>query len=344
MTNRELKLKLNALRTLKSAVAPSASWVSETRVALIARAGAEAIRPRQERVVLRRTPFVGFMFVLRPVVAGFMVIGIGIAGWAAGVSSSFSLGQAKGDAPLKNAAEFTQLTFTANPAARAYLHLELAGRRANEVAALAEAKGADREGDMKAAMDALQDEITNVGQNLEEVSASKSRDSAAVAKAVDRKVAEIHAVFGKTKNLLSKNVQDQADAVVAAADDVSIKAVAVLVESAKTPEDKTDAAARVQDKIASAEKDLQVASTEGGEQAKAALEAAKAALTQDDLAQAITKVQEAADKADQPAAGDQTGSDKNAEGDVKASVNVNAGANANTNVNINTGKIKAIDF
>jgi hypothetical protein len=275
--------------------------------------------------VLQRTFLDRFMFVMRPVVATFMVIGIGIAGWAAGVSSSF--GVAKGDAPLRNAAEFTKLTFTADPAARAYLHLELAGRRANEVAALAESNGTTRESDMKAAMVALQSEIVSVKQNLDEVSAANSKDSAAVAKAVDRKVAEINAVFGKTKNLFSKDTQEQADAVVAAADDVSIKAVAVLVESAKTPEAKTDAAARVQDKIASAEKDMQVATTDAGEEAKAALAAAKAALAKDDLSQAITKVQEVADKTVEPTVVEEA-----------------APTNVNANTNTNTGKIKAIDL
>jgi hypothetical protein len=331
MTNRELKLKLNALRTLKSAAMPDASWISETRATLVAKVKNETVMPQQEQIVLRRTPFASFMFVLRPVVAGFMVIGIGIAGWAAGVSSSFRLSD-KGSTPFKTAAEFTQLTFTADPAARAYLHLELAGRRANEVATLAESNSADRESDMKAAMDALQNEIVSVRQNLDEVSASKPQDSAAVAKAVDRKVAEISAVFGKTKNLLSKAGQEQADAVVAAADDVSIRAVAVLVAGAKTPEDKTDAATRVQDKIASAEKDMLVASTEAGEQAKAALEAAKAALAQDDLAQAITKVQEAADSGTAP------------KSDSEIEVKIEVNANENTNVNTNTGKIRAIDF
>jgi len=346
MTDRELKHKLDALRSMRSAVRPDALWISETRAALVAEARSGAALPRQEQliapVVLRRTPLASFMFVLRPVVAGFMVIGIGIAGWAAGVSSSFGL--AKGDTPLKNAAEFTKLTFTADPAARAYLHLELAGRRANEVAALAESNGTNRESDMKAAMDALQNEIVSVQQNLDEVNAAKPEDSAAVAKAVDRKVAEIHAVFGKTKSLLSKGAQEQADAVVAAADDVSIKAVAVLVAGAKTPEDKTDAAARVQDKIASAEKDMQVASTEAGEQAKAALEAAKAALAQDNLTEAITKVQEAADQTDASPNGDGTAAKTEVNTNTNMNTNIDVNVPANTNANTNTGKIKAIDL
>jgi|WetSurMetagenome_2_1015567.scaffolds.fasta_scaffold221380_1 hypothetical protein len=335
MNNRELKNKLAELRIVRSAAMPNALWISETRNSLVAKARASSSvqAVAAEPVVMPRGVFGSFMFVLRPVVAGFMVIGIGIAGWAAGVSSSFGL--AKNDAPLKNAAEFTQLTFTADPTARTYLHLELAGRRANEFASLIESNDVNRDSDVKVAMDALQDELANVGLNLDEVNASKPEASAAVAKAVDRKVAEINAVFGKTKNLLGKDARAQAEAVVAAADDVSIKAVAVLVAGAKTPADKTDAAARVQDKIESTEKDMQVATTEASEQAKEALKAAKAALAKDDLAQAITKVQEATEKTEAPAV---------TEGQNNEDAPIIVNGNANSNVNAENGKIKAIGF
>ncbi len=297
MTNRELKLKLKALSALKPAAMPNALWISETRNSLIAEIKSKTALPAQSQLIAPIVMPSSFgsrlMFVMRPIVAIFMVVGMGIAGWAAGVSSS--LGRSgKASGPLKNAAEFTQLTFSADPAARAYLHLELASRRANEVAALAEGNDADREASMTLVMDELHNEIVNVEIQLDEVKASKSVEAAAVAKAVDRKVAEIHAVFGKTKNLLSKEARVKAGAVEAAAEDVSFKAVAVLVAGAKTEEEKTDAATRVQDKIASAEKDMQVASTEADEGAKAALEAAKAALAEDNLAEAIVKVQESA--------------------------------------------------
>jgi hypothetical protein len=226
---------------------------------------------------------------------------------------------------LKSAAEKTQLTFTADPASRAYLHLELAGRRANELAVLAEGNGADRENDMLAAMSELQNEITSIKQNLNEVNTSKSADTAAVAKAVDRKVAEINAVFGKTKKLMTPRAQTKAVAVVAAADDVSIQAVAVLVESAKTVEDKTDAATRVAEKIDTAEKDMQVASTEASEQAKEALQQAKEALANDNLAEAVIKVQESADL-------------------TNASATTTNDEESTTNTNTNTGGIKAIDL
>lgn len=342
MTNREFKTKLKALRTVKSAVMPNALWISETRNLVLSAAKAEVAMPTQAQliapVVMPRTAMSRFMFVLRPVVASFMIIGMGIAGWAAGVSSSLGLGN-KAAEPLKTAAELTQLTFAADPSSRAYLHLELAGRRANEVAALAEGNGANRESDMKAAMVELQNEIINVQQNFDEVNAAKPQDSAAVAKAVDRKVAEIHAVFGKTKNLLSKDVRVQANAVEAAADDVSFKAVAVLVAGAKTVEDKTDAATRVQDKIDSAEKDIQVASTEAGDQAKAALTAAKAALAKDNLAEAITKVQESATIV--------VDAQKTASVEIPDANNqnpTNGNVNAANSANTNTGKIKAIGF
>ena len=204
-------------------------------------------------------------------------------------------------------------------------------------------------------MGQLQNEIVNVKQSLNEVSASKSANTAAVAKAVDRKVAEINAVFGKTKNLLSVNAQQKADAVQAEADDVSLQAVAVLVADAKTPADKSDAATRVQQTIDSAEAVIEVTSTTAADQAKEALKQAKAALASDNLAQAVAKVQESADLTNAAAAVEakplQAGQSPATEASplVNANANVNANTNtpitnANTNTDPNTGKIKAIDF
>ena len=341
MTNRELKLKLKNLQAVQPAVLPNALWMSETRRLVLAHAKETSAVPVQGQliapVVLPQTMFSRFMFAMRPVVATVMVAGFAVVGWAAGVSSS--MGNKPGDLlyGLKSAAEKTQLTFAADPSSRAYLHLELAGRRANELAVLAEGTSVNRENDLMAAMSALQNEIVSVKQNLDEVNTAKSSDTAAVAKAVDRKVAEINAVFDKTKNLLSANVQAKANVVVAAADDVSLKAVAVLVEAAKTSEDKTDAAARVKEKIDSAEKDMQVASTEAGDQAKEALKQAKAALASDHLSEALTKVQESADITNAVVTTN----------DEKTITNTNAPAvkaNMGGNNNLNTGKIKAIDF
>jgi hypothetical protein len=353
MTNKELKLKLKNLQTAKSAVLPNALWMTETRRLLVARAASDMSAPVQGQiapVVLPRTFASRFMFALRPVMATCMVVGLAVIGWAAGVSSS-SVNK-PGDIMygLQNAAEKTQLTFAADPTARAYLHLELAGRRANDVAELAESNSVNRESDMLAAMSQLQNEIVNVKQNLNEVSASKSTDTAAVAKAVDRKVAEINAVFGKTKNLLSANAQQKADAVQAAADDVSLQAVAVLVADAKTPADKSDAATRVAQTIDNAEAAIEVTSTEAGDQAKAVLTQAKAALASDNLAQAVAKVQESNDLTNAVVtdngqhAMDNSNANTNAPAvNVNVNVNINAPA-ANANSNVNTGKIKAIDF
>jgi hypothetical protein len=357
MTNRELKLKLKNLQAAKPAVLPNALWVSETRNMLVAKAASDMTVPAQGRliapVVLPSTAMSRFMFVLRPVVATCMIAGLAVIGWAAGVSSS--LVSKPGDLfyGLQNAAEQTQLTFAADPTARAYLHLDLAGRRANDVATLAEGNGVNRESDMLSAMGQLQNEIVNVKQSLNEVSASKSANTAAVAKAVDRKVAEINAVFGKTKNLLSANAQQKADAVQAEADDVSLQAVAVLVADAKTPADKSDAATRVQQTIDSAEAVIEVTSTTAADQAKEAIKQAKAALASNNLAQAVAKVQESANLTNAAAATASTNTNANANVNADANTNVNApatnsntntNANANTNTDPNTGKIKAIDF
>jgi hypothetical protein len=366
MTNKELKLKLKNLQAARPAVLPNALWIAATRKMLVAKAKADVAAPVQGQliapVVLPRTALGRFMFVLRPVVATFMVAGLAVLGWAVGVSSSLT--SKPGDLlyGLQNAAEQTQLTFDADPAARAYLNLELAARHANDVATIAEGNDVNRESDMLNAMGQLQNEIVNVKQNLNEVSASdSSADTAAVAKAVDRKVAEINAVFGETKNLLGANVQKKADAVQAAADDVSIQAVAVLVADAKTPADKSDAATRVQQTIDNTEAIIEVTSTAAADQAEEALKQAQAALASDNLAQAVVKVQESADLTSAAATTASTDADANTNinantntnlnapaADTDANINANDNANANTNTNTNTdpnaGEIKAIGF
>jgi hypothetical protein len=322
MNNRQLNKKLRSLRGLRPAVEPDALWATEARATLL-----EKIKPvAAERVlpiVMPRSFGRRLMFAMRPVMAAFMVIGFGAVGWAA--SFPTALGSKPGDVlySLKTASEKAQLTFTADSSARTYLQLEFVGRRANEMAALAESGASDREENIVVAMDSLENEIKNVRRELE------TARSVAVAKAVDRKVAEIHAVVGKTRHLLSQSSQTKMDAMQALADDLSLKAVSVLVADAKSDEEKTDAASRVKERIDVAEKSIAAASTQASEEAKAAIAAAKAALENDDLAEAMVKVQESSDLV----AGEEPVADENA----------NVNTNENANVNANTGTIKAIE-
>jgi hypothetical protein len=342
MTNRELKLKLKNLRTVKSAVSPNALWLAETRRSIVGTAklsgdGVQLVAP----IVMPRNGWQKAFVVMSPILASFMAIGLGIMGWAAGVSSTIGTGSF-----IRSAAERTQLTFAADASSRAYLHMELAGRRANELAVLVEANSQDQK-QVLAAVNDLRNEIDTIGANLDEVKTAQSSDTSAVAKAVDRKVAEIQAVMSKTKRLLSANAKAQATALELAADDVSIKAVAVLAAGAKSEDEKTDAATRVGDKIAALENNIQVASTEASEQAKAILKQAKEALAKDNLAEAVTKVQLGTDLVNGAAKAGETEIEEN----PKASVDVNVNANANVNVNAaagtvsdQKGKIKAIGF
>lgn len=219
--------------------------------------------------------------------------------------------------------------------------MELAGRRANELAVLAETNNQDQK-QVLAAVNDLRNEIDTIGANLDEVKTAQSSDTSAVAKAVDRKVAEIQAVMSKTKRLLSANAKVQATALEVAADDVSIKAVAVLAAGAKSADEKTDAATRVGDKIAALENNIQVASTEASEQAKAILKQAKEALAKDNLAEAVTKVQMGTDLVNGAAKAGEAESEENPKASVD--VNVDANVNATGTVSDQKGKIKAIGF
>jgi hypothetical protein len=336
MTNRELKKKLSALSALKVSGEPSALWVAQSRALLMEKIRGEAADPVARNIELPiRMPRTGinkFMFALRPVMAVFVFAGFGAFGWLASVSASF--GAIPGDPlyALKTATERAQLTFTTDPSARAMLHLEFLGRRANEVASIAESADVGRGDSVSLAVDELQQELKSVSSTLDEVQSGGSlQNAASVAQAVDRKVAELRTVLNKTKNRLDSVALKKVTDLESSADDVSLKAVAVLVQTAKQgvgPET-TDVATRVQEKIDDAEQNVIAASPEVSDQVKAALKEAKDAFAKDDLEGAVTKVQESAELANQDAAAT-----------VETAANTNVNAPSNDNVN---GKIKAID-
>ncbi len=330
MTNKELNNKLRALQALRAVGEPSALWTTQTRALLMERMQEPvSAHPELPLKLPRRGFFPKLMFAMRPVMAVFVVLGFGAFGWLFSVSAA--LGTLPGDAlyGLKTATERAQLTFTTDVSAKTMLHLEFVGRRLNEVATIAESDDPNRDNDATHAVNELQREIVRVSDRLEEVRLKGSVHNASeVAQAVDRKVAEVRAVFGKTRNRLA-GIKKQVHEVEALADDVSIQAVAVLVETSKqgVGPNNADLTDRLKEKIAAAEQKILVSSLEGTEQAKAALEQAKVALAESNLTEAVNRVQETTTFANQE-------EEVEVQVEINKNQNVNAPANANTNVQI----------
>jgi len=328
MTNRELNKRLASLAALREAHRPDTEWVAASHARLMGAIGAPE---RVQRALPIRLPRTGFWprlnFALRPVMALFLVSGFGAFGWIAGAGAM--LGSVPGDAlyGLKTATERAQITFTADEAAKSYLKLEFVGRRVNEVASLAEA-GSAQDRSVERAVNELENGIKGIATSLQAVRAAGSdQNTTSVAKAVDRKVAEVRAVLGKTKTLLGAGAQKRVLAVESLADDVSLQAVNVLVSLAPVAPSE-DVASRVQEKIDSAERKIEVASTQGADEARAAIAAAKEALRSNDYAGAMSKVQE---------------SNAIVAEELSEAVVEPVGPEAEPNGSTSTGEIRAID-
>lgn len=352
MTNKEIKNKLSALAALKATGEPNALWVTETRALLMEKISSSKAAPVTAAQEIIKLPRVGFfpklMFAMRPLMVVVLVFGFGAFGYFGSIGAIASSLPGNKLYGFKTMAERAELTFAASDDARALLHADFASRRASEVAALAEAGSGASEKNVAAAMANLTHEMKNVSETMKAVTTDYGAGAVAIAKAVDRKAAEVRTIIGKTKSMLSLASKDQVQLVEDMADDLSLQAVAVL---AAAPADKNDDVKnRVQENINSVQKKLEIATPEGAEElkdakaAKAALTAAQKAADSADYIGAVTKVQEAVLLAtpDKATVVDTTTVNVNAN-TPKVETNVNANTNTNTNTN-QPAKIKAIDL
>lgn len=232
------------MRALREVPDEHISIGAKTFRALFAFRGLSAIIPAPVR------------FVLRPVgvLAGiFVVVFMGFTAMAA-FSSSLP-----GDAlyGMKLASERAYVSLTLNPQTKTQLELELAGRRLEEVAMLAESTLPDREERLALAVDHFKTQLNSTQTKLQNL--STSRQTTQTAKIVDRKATEYGAVLNQAGTQVSGDAQAKVAEARDATQEASFAAVTILLEGQETGEvSLEEVRTRVGDKLRELEASIQL--------------------------------------------------------------------------------------
>lgn len=260
MFNRELKNKIRAVGSLQGIGAPRPDWQKANR---------EILLMQIRNTLSRQEPKPSFNFaavwqfmdvflpsrtvyyVVRPVTAVTLIALLVMGGWMSTVSAS--LNSLPGDVlySVKLATESVQTTLASKPQ-ETKLRAEFAGRRADEVKKIVKSNLPKKAKKVEEAVKHLTSGLEQVKGNLEKMKANvavaptvTAAQAVEVAKAVDQKVTEIQKTLDQTKTQLSAEtsnvntapVQEQVNQAAAAAVEIGVKAVEVLVE--KHQEDKS---------------------------------------------------------------------------------------------------------
>lgn len=263
----EIKNKIQTLKNLRSAVAPSPEWLKSNREILLMQISntLESTTKREEKFVWWKFNSVwSFLniflpkqmvgYVLRPVMAVSAIFGLVFGGWTATVSASSN--SLPGDIlySVKLATENVQTSLASKPA-EIKLRMEFAGRRAEEVKKIVKSNLPKKEKKVEEAVKHLKNDLEVVKVNLDTIkkdqaNAASTQVVVEVAKVVDQKSTEIQKSLEQTNSdaaivaatqpavtvvpvVLNNNVAPVADQVkqaAAVAQETGVKAVEVIVE------------------------------------------------------------------------------------------------------------------
>lgn len=198
---------IKKLKTLKS-IAPSAEWKKSSRQLLMMAikgnvdTGAAGVTWAQELAKIL-FPWKVLRLAARPALTLVSILSLVLA---SGLSVSASDVALPGDAlyPLKIASEKVQVALTFKQDEQAKIHVELAGRRINEVQKIQENSlpSEHKSQKMNVAIDKFQEEITAVKTKLENLQNKATlQETAEVAKIVDTKADEYQVVLTETNSL-----------------------------------------------------------------------------------------------------------------------------------------------
>ncbi|MBI4435690.1 hypothetical protein HY630_03390 [Candidatus Uhrbacteria bacterium] len=172
-------------------------------------------------------------WVIRPAgaLAGIFLIALG--GWV--VAGSVFVGVLPGDSlyGVKLASERAHASFTFNPKSKAQLELEFAARRLDEANRIAENDFPDQEDRLAVAMKQFTSQMNATQTQLRTLKETDQPEAVAVAKIVDRKVAEYQAALAQRKEGATEAAQAQVREAREAVEDTSFVAVTVLLEGEK---------------------------------------------------------------------------------------------------------------
>lgn len=309
--NKELIQLLKQLKNNESAGKPSNDFISknrETMLLQIKNSSALAERPNSAvyfwRLVESIMPENVFRFVVRPAVLSLLVFGAAFGSWAASVSASYN--SLPGDTlySLKRMAERAQFSLTSKND-RPSLQIELASRRLDEVAKIAEKPSIiNKEERTKQAVKNFTEQVYSVKITLENLSTEdkKSNKAMEMAQMVDRKTTEYATILEKTKeSSAAPEVKKEVEAATSAVSDAGIKAIEVIVKKSgegAIEMNKEDVISKVEEKIKIVEQSVNQITTSTissgiKEEVKEAIGEAKAALDENNLGAVMDKLVEA---------------------------------------------------
>ena len=321
MKDQELIRKIKLLKYLRVGGEPSRDFVAKNR---------EILMMQVKNTCENRTPATreinfkeirGFVsslmpanlnqYVFRPVMAMLLILGVISSGWVASVSASMN--SLPGDTlySLKIATERAQLALTGGADNKAKLQVEFAGRRLEEVSKIAETPSPEKVEKMTVAVNNFKEQMGSVKASLEVVKETSSPlEVAEVAKIVDRKTSEYHAVLVKTEAQLPAPSQTQMTEAKQLVDETGLRAVQVIVENHlddQTAVNQAEVLSKVEEKLKTVESSIadvnakleQVAADQNQIniststlQAQATLNEAKVLLEKNDVGAAIAKIVE----------------------------------------------------
>lgn len=301
MTNKELIQSIKQLKNDKPAGAPSRDFLAKNREILmmqIKNNSAPAERPFSAVYFMRMArsmmPENIFQFVVKPIALCILVFGAAMGSWAASYDSL------PGDAlyGLKIAAEKAQLTLTPGDG-KISLQTELAGRRLDEIAKIAEQPSVNNKDERtKQAVANFQEHVKAVKITLEKI--DDGGKAAEAAQMVDRKTTEFVTALDEAKKNVSEDVKTEVDKASNLVTDTGIKAIEVMVKQSEqgTVEiNKDEIVDKIQDKIQTVEdKVSQIApavnASSTQQEAVKVLDQAGAALQNQQLGMAVEKLVE----------------------------------------------------
>ena len=201
-----------------------------------------------------------FSLTLKPAVSFASIVALVLG---SGFSVSASQMALPGDTlySLKIASERVQVALAFKEESRAKIHVELAGKRLNEVKRIKENTDPDKNQKINIAIDKFQEEIRTVKTQLDNL--GEKQGGLEVAKIVDSKTHEYREALVGTVNggetEVSEEVAQKISDGLALADETGDQALTVIVEKQNNSDSKNDLAERIEKKVqAVEEKALQV--------------------------------------------------------------------------------------
>jgi len=259
---------IKKLRKLKE-IKPSAEWKKSSRDFLLTKIKEE--KYSKELFPIQKKSWVlgaselffskeFFSLTLKPAVSFASIVALVLG---SGLSVSASQMALPGDTlySLKIASERVQVALAFKEESRAKIHVELAGKRLNEVKRIKENTDPDKNQKINIAIDKFQEEIRTVKTQLDNL--GEKEEGLEVAKIVDSKTHEYREALvgtvsgGETE--VSEEVAQKISDGLALADETGDQALTVIAEKQNDSDSKNDLAERIEKKVQTIEeKALQV--------------------------------------------------------------------------------------